>query len=288
MTHASRIFETYRIPFQWHLEIVAFYVLRVIGITYKTGVNKLRFYVHLIKANGRVLSTDDGHITCKYSFRNRELNITLRIFPSSDPEVFEQVFINEEYAPVIELSNGSGENLTMIDAGANIGLTAIYFKMCFNDIKVIAIEPDSENFRLLVKNLEANQISTRHCLNAALWSASIPLKTGNAFRDGKSWSITVEEAGGSDSALEGVTLPALFQQFDLQFLDVLKIDIEGAEKYVFEDHDAIEPLLKKTKYLAVEIHDEVCDRAAIENFLVRTGITVFHHGELTIGENKGL
>lgn len=288
MTQTSKILGIYRIPVRWCLEIVAYYLLRLFGITYKKGERKLRFYLHLINCDGRLVKNNGHYVTCKYRFSNKDLIINLRTFPSSDPEVFEQIFKFQEYSPVMALIQDKKRKLKMIDAGANIGLTTIYFKCFFDDIEVVAVEPDKENFELLSRNFAANQISVKGCINSALWNVNTNLKTTSSFRDGRSWSVTVEEAGKMESDLQGVTLAALFDQFNLETLDLLKMDIEGAEKYIFQDAEAIGHLLRRTKYFSIEIHDEVCDRGAIERQLRNAGIKISHHGELTIGENERL
>jgi len=216
----------------------------------------------------------------------KDVIIHLRNFPSSDPRVFEQIFVNQQYKRIAELLTARGERLTMVDGGANIGLASVYFKLFFNDLKVIAIEPDQDNFKLLKRNFESNRISTKGCLNMALWGRAVMLATRLDFRDGKSWSVSVEESNKSDAVLWGVTLQELFHKYKLETLDLLKVDIEGSEKYLFGNAVDVQDILKKIRCVVMEIHDEVVDRHAIEQQLLDAGGTVTQDGELTISLNN--
>ncbi len=286
MNHFRKIQEIYRIPFLWCLGILAFYSLKLLGISYAKGETKLRFYIHLMKCNGKITSIKGDRFVCKYRFLNKDLTVILRNFPSSDPNVFEQIFVDQEYRRIVDLLQTKTTPLTMIDAGANIGLTSIYFNFFFNNINIVAIEPDKENFELLVQNFKFNELSVEGCINSALWSTNEFLKTSSRFRDGKSWSVKVEEAQMSNFDVIGVTLEELFSRFNFETLDLLKMDIEGSEKKIFQDRIAIEKIIMRIKYFAIEIHDEVSDRQEIEMILTNTGSNVFHYGELTIGSNE--
>lgn len=284
-TH-KKILGIRRLSLSWIFTIACYYGLRLFGVIYKEGETRLKFYLHLIQCNGRIISHNAKYITCKYTVLEKDVIIHLRNFPSSDPRVFEQIFVNQQYKRIAELLTARGERLTMVDGGANIGLASVYFKLFFNDLKVIAIEPDQDNFKLLKRNFESNRISTKGCLNMALWGRAVMLATRLDFRDGKSWSVSVEESNKSDAVLWGVTLQELFHKYKLETLDLLKVDIEGSEKYLFGNAVDVQDILKKIRCVVMEIHDEVVDRHAIEQQLLDAGGTVTQDGELTISLNN--
>src|SRR5690554_2347811 len=99
----------------------------------------------------RIINETSEHIL--YQLRGHDLK--LRKHPSSDYNVFTQVFIDKEYEPPISyfLKNNI-ELKTVIDAGANIGLTSAYIKNEFPNAKIVCIEPDNDNFELLSYNLK--------------------------------------------------------------------------------------------------------------------------------------
>jgi hypothetical protein len=106
-------------------------------------------------------NTKEEHVSYK------GLNFNLRPF-TSDYLVFDQILRQKEYEPVFKLANLYQIPLqTMIDCGANIGLTSLYFKDKFPALRIYAIEPNQENFEILIKNLSIfNNIKTK---KIAVW-----------------------------------------------------------------------------------------------------------------------
>ncbi len=82
---------------------------------------------------------------------------------TSDFPTFDQVFIQQEYD--FDISRAPK---VIVDAGANIGLASIYFANKYPDAKIIAIEPEQSNFKLLEMNVSPypNVIPVQ----AALWN----------------------------------------------------------------------------------------------------------------------
>ena len=78
------------------------------------------------------------------------------------------------------------------------------------------------------------------------------------------------------------------QQLNFETIDVLKIDIEGSEKQLFMDTDAASEFLCKTKYIAIEIHDELDCREQINAVLTTNQFDYFLQDGLTIGVNRKL
>ncbi len=70
-----------------------------------------------------------------------------------------------------------------------------------------------------------------------------------------------------------------------QIVDLLKIDIEGAELELFSDAENVQ-FLANVKLITIEIHDEFECRMNIEDIIQSYGFLIFHSGELTIGINK--
>ena len=184
--------------------------------------------------------------------------ITLRT-RGSDIHTFIKVIVEKEY-DIPELSNAR----TIVDAGANIGLASLHFAEKFPNAKIIALEPEVANFQLLSKNV--SRYPNVVCLNEALW-----LTTGtlSLFDPGQgSWGFRTdsEHANESDPDKPPATVPCvsvtdLMQRFNLPKLDLLKIDIEGSEKEVFEH---AEPWIGNVNAIAIELHDRFkrgCSRA---------------------------
>jgi FkbM family methyltransferase len=190
---------------------------------------------------------------------------------TSDINVFEQIFIDEEYRCVID-----AEPNIIVDAGANIGLASIYYAMAYPKARIVAIEPESSNFELLKENVK--NYSNIYCENAGLWDKSTYLKIYNPY--GQKHSFTVEESN-DPQGIKAITVDDVMNQHDFPFIDILKVDIEGAEKEVFSGHPG---WIKKVGMIVIELHDKErvgCNRAfytATDAFLkeeYRRGENVF-------------
>jgi FkbM family methyltransferase len=163
-----------------------------------------------------------------------------------DPTVFERIFVTDEYGDVESL----GSCKAILDCGAYVGYSTLYFARHFPDAKIVAVEPDSENITMLRAN-------TGHCPNVvavqtALWSrrCSVRIKNESAMP----WSFTVEEVDGeAPGALPATTIAHLVEDHALGAVDFLKIDIEGAELEVFKA--GYESWLPGARMLIIELHD---------------------------------
>ena len=115
------------------------------------------------------------------SFRLKKLQhpFSMRKNPY-DYATFEEVLLREDY----NIDFGF-EPRTIIDGGANIGLTSVFFANKFPNANIVAVEPEKENFQMLQKN--TNSYSNISLLNAGIWDHNTFLsvvdegKGNNAF-----------------------------------------------------------------------------------------------------------
>lgn len=171
-------------------------------------------------------------------------NILLRR-KSSDFYVFEEIFIEERYhiSPNCEVKY-------IVDVGANIGLAALYFTKLFPNSKIICIEPESSNFELLVRNTANYPNIIRY--KAGLWNKKCFLKIINV--EDANWAFIVEETPAKEGNLFAIAMEDILLENPTESIDLIKVDIEGSEKEVFEKN--IE-WLKKTKNLIIELHEDI-------------------------------
>lgn len=270
--------------------VLRYYIKRLLKI--KPNRREHAFYIfynYLIESGGYLFEETDHHyvIDFKNNFAKR---IKLRKKPSSDIDVFQQVYILKEYLPVVNAYKNNFKNndrLNIIDAGGNIGLTSLFFLENFDKPNIVCLEPEMGNF----ENLEFNLIGTYRneivLINGALWSSNCKIKVINDFRDQLDWSFRVEETKEED-AIEAFSINYLVRENGFEYIDILKIDIEGSEKQIFNPELSNLDFLKITKCIAVEIHDEFNCRQDIYTILTSYGFEYFDHEELTIGINKTL
>ena len=169
---------------------------------------------------------------------------------TSDANVFEQIFVHYEY----DLEIGYPPQI-IVDLGANIGLSALFFSMKFPQAKVIAVEPDKENFSCLKKNtcLLDNVIS----IHAAVWDKKTEVRISDKYNYGK-WGMVVEEVVDKTEPLnriESITVEEIMKINNIAKIDILKIDIESAEFQLFSS--GFELWLPKVKVVLIELHDSM-------------------------------
>jgi FkbM family methyltransferase len=172
---------------------------------------------------------------------------------TSDLYTMVQIFIKQQYNIKLPFTPA-----TIIDAGSNIGLASVYFKNLYPDAHIITIEPDNDNFQLLQKNL--SHYSNMSYLQGGIWFKNASLKVSDKNQHGK-WGLVVEEtAPGTKDAITAYTIQDVLQQKSWKTLDLLKLDIEGSEKEVFEQGNC--DWMKKTRAMIVELHDRTKDGTA--------------------------
>lgn len=165
----------------------------------------------------------------------------------------------------------------IIDAGGNIGLTAIYFANLFPEAQIITIEPDSDNFQVLQKNV--HPYKNIQAINKGVWFKPAYLKVVDTGIGNN--GFTVKEVLEKESFdVEAISLEEILKQFNWPYIDILKIDIEGSEKELFENNANV--WLPKTKILFVELHDRMKEGCSQSVF---KAITQFNFSCEIVGEN---
>lgn len=153
----------------------------------------------------------------------------------------------------------------IIDGGANIGLSVIYFKQLYPESSIVAFEPDEKIYSCLKNNISNRNLRNVEVVRKALWDAEMILEFDTEGSD----AGRVNTAEGSQ---EVVTVPATrLRNYLEEPVDLLKLDIEGAETRVIKD---CEDLLKNVKKLFVEYHsfyDEAQSLSSLLNVLTGTG-----------------
>ena len=134
--------------------------------------------------------------------------------------MLDEIFVRENYK-----FNCQSNSPTIIDCGANIGLSVLYFKLQYPDAVIHAFEPDPVAYEKLVANIEANGFEDVFTYKEAIWIEEGEL----VFETDGSWGGHI----GDNASSVGVTVNArkLDGLLD-KHVDFLKIDIEGAESDV--------------------------------------------------------
>ncbi len=153
---------------------------------------------------------------------------------------------------------------TIVDAGANIGVSARYLAQRFPGARIVCLEVDRGNVELLSRNV--GSVPGAQVRSQALWGrrARVAIENPTAATDGYR---CIERA---DGPIDAVGLADLLDELGLETLDLLKLDIEGAELEVFTREP--ERWLPRVRMIMVELHDRYrpgCTQAM--NDIVRAG-----------------
>ncbi|MEK6939168.1 MAG: FkbM family methyltransferase [Nanoarchaeota archaeon] len=187
-----------------------------------------------------------GKGKAQVQIRNVQRPIILRPGTSDVPLLY-HIFVEKEYA-----IKPKKEPSFIIDAGANIGFTAVYFANRFPKARIIAIEPEESNFRLLQKNTEP--YPNVRCIKAGLWNSNTQLRITNLEKDSK-WGFQVEETAESGpNTCPAISINNLLKEEKRKKIDIAKIDIEGSEKELFSKNTQ---WLSKTNLMVIEFHDRM-------------------------------
>ena len=191
---------------------------------------------------------------------------------TTDLAIFKQIFINKEYEFPINI-----KPKLIIDGGANVGYASLFFANKFPNAEITAIEPEESNFGILQKNTA--KYKNIKPIQAGLWHKNINLKiTGTEW--GKCGFMT-EEAGPDDNSdIKAITIDEILKQSKHDEIDILKLDIEGAEKEIFSGN--CDSWLGKVNVLIIELHDRMKEGCS-EAFY--SAIKKYNFKETRSGEN---
>jgi FkbM family methyltransferase len=131
-----------------------------------------------------------------------------------------------------------------------LGWPAYFFSDRYPEATIVAIEPSDENMALLRKNVAP--YPNVHPQLAGLWPHSGPLRIVNAGTE--EWGIRVQACSEQKSDLIGVTIPDILEKYQMKQIDILKIDIEGAEWPLF--FDVVPTWLSSVNFLVIELHHQ--------------------------------
>lgn len=168
---------------------------------------------------------------------------------TSDISVFEQVLVNEDY----DLSFLNLNPRIIVDAGANIGLSSIFFALTYPHAHIFALEPEESNFKMLTKNTQFYPSILP--IHAALWNKQERLQIANQKVDKWAFQVTECKESKSTETVLGLSVDELLSEAETNHIDIMKIDIEGAEKELFESK--YENWLDKTNLIIIELHDQL-------------------------------
>jgi FkbM family methyltransferase len=167
----------------------------------------------------RWLSPRDAKVRLRYG----RLEVPWTVGPKSDFEVLNAVLVLSEYGELPPI-----EPTTVLDLGSHIGTSVLVWRERFPQARIIAVEPDPVTFGRLRRNVGSWPGVELH--NAAVAEQDGPVRFLSA-RQG--WISSLSRGWGKPVIVSGRTFRSLVRA--VGEVDLLKVDIEGAEHYILDD-----------------------------------------------------
>jgi len=167
-----------------------------------------------------------------------------------------------------------GKIRTIVDLGAHIGFSTLYFSSLFSDSKIYSVEASADNYQMLEKNINLNSI------NAIPLNKYISSENGTAniyiHKNSNKCSVYPDgDANISTDNVEKITMTDLINRYELESIDILKVDIEGAEGELFSD---CKSWIDRVKLITIEVHPNLVDYDKLIKNITEKGFDYYKPG----------
>jgi FkbM family methyltransferase len=219
-------------------------ILKIINkIEWVTWFIRIMWFIWYIDFLRNQKKTNDSEIF-KFKINNYNNFLYMRK-GTSDIEVFKQVFIDKQFNQCY--CEKTSPKL-IINCGAYVWYSSIYFAIKYPKAKIIAVEPELWNYNMLQKNTTA--IHTIEIINKWVRRETTDLVVTNHWRDR---SFRLDEINKNGQVINTITIIELMQSAWEKTIDILKIDIEWAEEKLFLNNS--KQRLKSTRVIIMELHE---------------------------------
>ena len=191
----------------------------------------------------------------------RDIPLTIRA-GTTDVRVFYEIFVNLEYEWGFQ-----GVPRVVVDAGAYTGFSAAFFANKYPNATIITVEPDEENFALL--KINTARFPNVRAIRAAVWRSNSMLSLVDPGSGAWGLQVTGNAAPAEDKVIPAITIDRIIKEFDLDRIDLLKIDVEGSETEIFAEAGS---WISSVDTICIELHDKFkigCSRSffdAVKDF----------------------
>lgn len=165
--------------------------------------------------------------------------------------IFKEIFVNNVYnRGEVKIKEGD----IIFDIGANVGVFSLYASL-IKGTKVYAFEPHPTNFKILSNNVSQNKITNIECFEFAIGidNEDRTLIEGNIAGGHKISNENERVNSEGRLKVKSVTLPSMIEKLNINTIDFVKLDCEGAEGEIIKSLSQDD--LKKIDKMAIEFHD---------------------------------
>jgi len=191
---------------------------------------------------------------------------------TSDTFIYKEIMLDRDYELCLNYLN---KESLVIDLGAHIGLFSIFCSPFCR--KILAYEAHPENYQLALKNIKSKSAGNVSVENLAAWSLSgeyLKIDGGSGFQTGD-FTVCSVKMEPKELGVKTISLDEIFSKEQIDFCDLLKIDIEGAEYCVLMS--APKNVFEKIGNIYMEYHADSLNKNTIselEYFLKKMGFMV--------------
>jgi FkbM family methyltransferase len=211
---------------------------------------KLKFYLGLRSAIKVYL--DKVIFKRKITIEFLKHKIMIRHDDIADNQTFNDQVLKGTYRGLLDNPHNVQR---IIDLGSNIGLSVVLFLCDYPNVEIVAVEPEQRNLDVLKENIKPYLAEGRKVIlyEAPVYSREMELTLYDPNTGSHGFRVTSDEhIGNSIGKVDAVTLNGILKNMEWDSVDMIKIDIEGAEFELLSENTE---WLGKTKYLVIETHD---------------------------------
>jgi len=198
--------------------------------------------------------------------RNTDLKLRLN---DSDIRVVRELILHDEYRAMREIAPADARRI--VDAGANVGISALLLSRTFPEAAIVCVEPDEANVARARLHLSENGFGNVQVLQAALWPVDDRVDLSTPAQDHQSWAIQAKAS--RDGRVRAISVPTLMKEAGWDRIDLLKLDIEGGEFPLFS-HPGAREWLPRVQSMVGEYHPDLGDEKELLRSIESEGFKV--------------
>jgi FkbM family methyltransferase len=200
--------------------------------------------------------------------QGRETHLRLRL-NDSDVRVVRELLLHDEYRAMREIAPENPRRI--VDAGANVGISALLLRRTFPVASIVCIEPDAANAARIQLHLKENGVEDVEVFQAALWPVDDLVDLSTPAQDSQSWAIQAKAS--KDGRVRAISVLTLMKELGWDRIDLLKMDIEGGEFPVFS-HPTAKEWLPRVQSMVGEYHPDLGDEKELLRSIESEGFKV--------------
>lgn len=162
------------------------------------------------------------------------------------PYIYREIYFEGVYVDSFNQRN----DMVVLDIGANIGVVTQYMRD--HAKKLIAVEPSTEHFEALKKNVEFNKWDNVVPVNAAIADKDGEMQLNVNTNNRTCHSLTLNYGQGGET-VKTICFETLLKENDIDHVDYVKFDVEGAEELILMG-ESFAKVADKIDQIMVEFH----------------------------------